>query len=75
VLTGGRVKVALRVGGRGHGGMITVPTERFAEESPQLLASQGYPQPIIAATVANVGRQPVTVARWGLVSGLGLQPL
>jgi hypothetical protein len=28
VLTGGRIKVVLRVGGRSHGGMITMPTER-----------------------------------------------
>lgn len=71
VLTGGRVKVVLRVGGRSDGGMITMPTERFTEESPKLLASQGFPQPVVAVKVANVGRQPVTVAGWGLVSGLG----
>jgi hypothetical protein len=71
VLTGGRVKVVLQVGGRNHSGMITMPPERFTQESPRLLASQGFPQPIVAVKVANVGRQPVTVDRWGLVSGLG----
>lgn len=71
VLTGGRIKVMLRVGGRSHGGMVTTPPASFSQESLKLLASQGFPQPIIAITVANVGRQPVTVDRWGLVSGLG----
>jgi hypothetical protein len=72
VLTGGRVKVALRVGGRSQGGMVTMPPERFSQDSLRQLASQGFPQPIVAVTVANVGRQPVTVAKWGLISGLGM---
>jgi hypothetical protein len=71
VLTGGRVKVRLRVGGLGNGGWS--PRPRIASgRTGGNLASQGFPQPIVAVMVANVGRQPVTVARWGLRSGLGM---
>ncbi len=72
VLTGGRVKVRLRVGGLGNGGMVTAPPNSLRANWWENLASQGFPQPIVAVTVANVGRQPVTVARWGLRSGLGM---
>jgi hypothetical protein len=72
VLTGGRVKVRLRVGGLGDGGIVIAPPNSLNANWWEYLASQGYPRPIGAVTVANVGRQPVTVARWGLKSGLGL---
>jgi hypothetical protein len=72
VLTGGRVKVRLRVGGLGNGGMITAPSNSLSANWWENLASQGFQRPIVAVTVANVGRQPVTVARWGLKSGLGM---
>jgi hypothetical protein len=72
LLTGGRVKVRLRVGGLGNGGMVTAPPNSLSANWWEHLASQGYQRPIIAVTVANVGRQPVTVARWGLRSGLGM---
>jgi hypothetical protein len=72
VLTGGRVKVGLRVGGLGNGGMITAPSNSLSANWWEQLASQGYRRPTVAVTVANVGRQPVTVARWGLKSGLGV---
>jgi hypothetical protein len=72
VLTGGRVKVRLRVGGFGNGGMITAPPNRLTANWWESLASEGFERPIVAVTVANVGRQPVTVARWGLTSGLGM---
>jgi hypothetical protein len=71
-LTGGRVKVRLRVGGLGNGGMVTASPNSLSANWWNQLASQGYQRPIIAVTVANVGRQPVTVARWGLRSGLGM---
>jgi hypothetical protein len=72
VLTGGRVKVRLRVGGLGNGGLVTAPPNSLSANWWEQLASQGYRRPIIAVTVVNVGRQPVTVARWGLKSGLGM---
>lgn len=71
VLTGGRVKVKLRVGGLGRGGMATAPPSSLSASWWENLASQGFQQPIVAVTAATVGRQPVTVVRWGLVSGLG----
>jgi hypothetical protein len=71
VLTGGRVKVKLLVGALGNGGMATGPPEHVSADWLQRLASQGFNQPIVAVTVANVGRQPVQVVRWGLKSGLG----
>jgi hypothetical protein len=71
VLTGGRVKVALRMGGFGNGGMVTMAPRSLHEDWWELLATGGYQRPVVAVTVANVGRLPVTVARWGLKSGLG----
>jgi hypothetical protein len=72
VLTGGRVKVRLRMGGIGNGGMVTAAPSSLREGWWEQLAEQGYRRPIVAVTVANVGRLPVTVARWGLKSGLGM---
>ncbi len=72
LLTGGRVKVSLRVGGFGNGAMVTAPPASLTASWWDGLAKQGYKQPIVAVRVANVGRQPVTVARWGLKSGLGM---
>jgi hypothetical protein len=72
VLTGGRITVGLRVGGLGNGGMATAPPETLSQDWLENLASQGFSRPIVAVTVANIGRQPVTVARWGLKSGLGM---
>jgi hypothetical protein len=77
VLSGGRVKVRLLVGALGNGGMATKPAEDLSASWLKELASQGFSRPVVAVTVANVGRQPVNVARWGLKSGLGtsLYPL
>ena len=72
VLTGGRVKVVLGMGGLGNGGMVTARPDSLREGWWEQLAAQGYRRPIVAVTVANVGRLPVTVARWGLKSGLGM---
>jgi hypothetical protein len=71
VLSGGRVKVRLLVGALGNGGMATKPAADLSPGWLKELASQGFSRPIVAVTVANVGRQPVYVARWGLKSGLG----
>jgi hypothetical protein len=72
VLTGGRVKVGLRMGALGPGGMVTAAPSSLRAGWWEQLAAQGYRRPIVAVTVANVGRLPVTVARWGLKSGLGM---
>ena len=69
VLTGGRVKVRLLVGAVGRGGIVTAPATNLSLEWLQGLAAQGFSQPIVAVNVANVGRQPVKVERWGLKWG------
>jgi hypothetical protein len=71
VLSGGRVKVRLLVGAMGNGAMVTKPAEDLNVGWLKEPASQGFTRPVVAVTVANVGRQPVNVARWGLKSGLG----
>lgn len=72
VLTGGRVKVGLRMGALGHGGIVSAPPSSIREGWWNQLAEQGYRRPVVAVQVANVGRLPVTVARWGLKSGRGV---
>lgn len=76
-LTGGRVKVQLRVGAMNRGGMVTAPPSSLRPEWIRELAEQGYSAPIVAVRVANVGRQPVTVASWSVVSprGVSLSPM
>jgi hypothetical protein len=71
VLTGGRVKVRLRSAGSATADGHRAPNSLRANWW-ETVASQGFPQPIVAVMVANVGRQPVTVVRWGLRSGLGM---
>jgi len=74
VLTGGRVKIALKVGAvvDSGTGMALMPV---AEATPDKLASlgqQGFSRAVIAVEVRNVGRLPVTVSRWSLESSLGV---
>jgi hypothetical protein len=71
VLTGGRITVNLLVGAMGNGSMATAAPEKLSSEWLEGLAAQGFSRPVVAVTVANVGRQPVVVAGWGLKSGLG----
>jgi hypothetical protein len=52
--------------------MVTAPAGNLSADWLEGLASQGFSRPIVAVNVANVGRQPVKVARWGLKSGLGV---
>jgi hypothetical protein len=77
VLTGGRIKVSLRVGAMGPGGMVTTKPADLSPGWLEPLAEQGYGRPVVSVRVANVGRQPVTVARWGLKSraGASLYPM
>lgn len=66
VLTGRRVRTVLLQGALNPArGMVTTPHAN--KRDVELLASQGFNQPIIAVRVANIGRMPVTVKRWGLV--------
>lgn len=78
-LTGGRVRVLLRVGAVdvAGNGMITAAPSSLRQDWLANLAEQGYPRPIVAVRVANIGRQPVTVASWCLKSphGASLQDM
>jgi len=65
VLTGGRVKVGLRIGAMSGRAMVTAEPDTIKPDWLAELAQQGYRQPIAAIKVANVGRQPVTVERCG----------
>jgi len=72
VLTGGRVKVKLSAGAMNSGGMVTMPPRNFTPQALAQIQTQGYPVPIVAVEVANVGRQPVTVAKWNLLHATGV---
>lgn len=79
VLTGGRVKVILRVGALADSGqgMVTAPPSSLSREWAADLAAQGYSRPVVAVRVANVGRLPVTVERWSIRSprGVSVSPI
>lgn len=70
VLTGGRVKVTLLLGAMGNGGMVTGSPDKLKHGWFDRVAEQGYRSPVVAVKVANVGRQPVTVAQWSVVCPL-----
>lgn len=70
VLTGGRVKVTLLVGALGNGGMVTGSPDKLKPDWFEQVARQGYRSPVVGVKVANVGRQPVTVAQWSVVCPL-----
>ncbi len=72
ILTGGRIRVTLAAGAVGNGGVVTVDPSRFNPEQLSEMAAQGFTSPVATVKVANVGRQPVTVARWGLTSARGV---
>lgn len=69
VLTGGRVKVTLLVGTIADHGMMTSPPDKLDPGWLRFFSSDGELTAIVAVKVANVGRQPVTVARWALKYG------
>lgn len=71
-LTGGRVKVTLHAGAMNRSSMLTMPPSNFTQQTLNRLQAQGYPVPIVAVEVANVGRQPVTVASWSLQHARGI---
>lgn len=71
VLSGGRVKVHLIIGAMhpsGSGLMSITDVEKTpAHELPQRIAEfrrHGYTRPVIGVEVINIGRMPVTIAKW-----------
>ena len=75
VLSGGRVKVTLKVGGHSGQAMASMPANKVTPASLKQITSQGFSQPVIAVDVRNVGRMPVTVERWGITSAQGIQAI
>lgn len=71
-LTGGRVKVKLRAGAMNQSSLLTMPPSNFTQKALDGLRAQGYQVPVVAVEVANVGRQPVTVASWSLRHSRGI---
>jgi hypothetical protein len=57
------VKIQLRAGALNSSGMRTMPPNAFTPRALDQLQAQGYHSPVVAVEVANVGRQPVTVAK------------
>jgi len=80
VLTGGRVKVELRVGAM-HGTASHMVTQSVSSglPDPERLQADGYTRPVVAVQVRNVGRMAVTVEDWSLFTSPGsriaLQPV
>lgn len=73
VLTGGRVKVELRVGAfhASGSGMIHAAVKDAASAWSGHEAAQGYTRPVLVVQVRNVGRLPVTVTEWSVVAQPG----
>ncbi len=68
-LEGGRIRATLRPGFSSASGVVTVPPSQFLDKGTfGMMASQGFTQPVLAVQVRNVGRLPVTIASWSLVT-------
>jgi hypothetical protein len=70
VLTGGRVKVELRIGAMhaGSWGMIHAPVDALEHTWSDVQAEQGYVDRVIVVLVRNVGRLPVSVMEWSVMA-------
>lgn len=78
VLSGGRVKVDLRLGAMHHTGAGMVHGPVSDQVSPEINARQGYTHPIIGVRVRSVGRLPVTVTEWSIFEthkGMSFNPI
>lgn len=79
VLTGGRVRAELRAGGIDPGGgMVTGPAKDMSLRQANELKAQGFTRPVVAVQVRNVGRLPVVITGWSLVTepgGVGFHPM
>jgi hypothetical protein len=80
LLTGGRVKVELRVGAmhQSGSGLIHTSVANWAHAWSDHEAEQGYRHPVIVVQVRNVGRLPITVTEWSVMvqpSNTAFRPL
>ncbi|RKS10033.1 hypothetical protein DFP74_5779 [Nocardiopsis sp. Huas11] len=73
VLTGGRIRVRLRLGfmGADESTLVTQDPKAFTEAQVQRLADQGFVHRLAVVEVVNKGRMPVTVQRWGVRASPG----
>ena len=71
MLTGPRIRVRLREGLRGLGGVMIAPPTMYTPAGRQVLEQQGYTEAVIAIEVVNRGRLPTTVDRWTIRFGNG----
>ncbi|HZT07743.1 MAG TPA: hypothetical protein VFC51_11980 [Chloroflexota bacterium] len=78
-LEGGRVKATFKPGLVGNGMVITLEAEKFSDDNMRaVMGRQGYGRPVAAIDVRSVGRLPVTIASWKIVTnpgGTALQPV
>lgn len=73
-LTGGRVKVHLRIGAMQPGGAVALhEPESLPKNWASRLAEQGFTRPVVAVRVTAVGRMPVTVQAWKLRAPQGVE--
>jgi hypothetical protein len=72
VLSGPRVKVRLKEGLRGLGGVIIAPPSIYPDSGRASLEADGYTEHVLAVVVTNSGRSATTVQRWSLNYGNGV---
>lgn len=66
-LTGYRVRVQLKIGALGRGG---VASGRFSGDL-EVVMSQGFQTPVVIVEATNVGRSPVTIREYSIELGNG----
>jgi hypothetical protein len=72
-LEGGRIKAVFQPGFSGGAGVVTMPMAQFTDQATiNTMMSQGFTQAVVAIRVRNVGRLPVTVASWSVVTRPGV---
>lgn len=74
VLTGGRVRVQLKVGATSASGVQQVlgPVGAMSGDWAKTFIAQRFNRPVVAVEAVNIGRQPVTVTGWGLQTPNGM---
>lgn len=65
-MTGGRVKVELRIGASNASGIVSSAPHELGRGWYDRFANQGYTRPVVVANVHNAGRLPVYVNSWGI---------
>jgi hypothetical protein len=72
-LSGPRVRVRLRAGLFGPGGVVVgKPEAVLVGDQRKRLEHEGFTEPVLAVTAVNGGRLPTTINSWGIVVGGGV---